>query len=353
MALGPLMIDLAGTALTGEERDLLRHPLVGGVILFSRNYQSPRQIRALNREIHALRQPPLLIAVDHEGGRVQRFREVFFHLPASAELGRCYDRDPRTALALAEQAGWLMASELRAVEVDFSFAPVLDLGHGLSRVIGDRALHRDPDSVANLGQALMRGMRKAGMAAVGKHFPGHGSVIPDSHHEAPVDERCPADILGDDMRPFERLIHAGLPAIMPAHVVYAQVDSRPAGFSEYWLKRVLRGQLGFQGAILSDDLSMAGAALGGTPLERARLALRAGCDMLLICNQRAAVLEVLDGLDDTPSPASQARLSRLHGLHRAPEWDRLHADSAWQQARDRLAALEQAPELDLREDRLA
>jgi beta-N-acetylhexosaminidase len=347
------MIDIDGLQLSQEERELLRHPLIGGVILFSRNYASPAQVAALAAEIHALRQPPLLIAVDHEGGRVQRFRQEFTHLPANLGYGRCHDRDPSRALALAEQAGWLMGVELRAVGVDFSFAPVLDLHRGISRVIDDRALHHDPETVAELARALMAGMRRGGIAAVGKHFPGHGSVAADSHHEIPVDDRRLADIQAEDMLPFERMIHYGLPALMPAHVIYPQVDNLPAGFSTRWLNEILRGQLGFQGAIFSDDLSMAGAAVGGTVAERTRLALHAGCDMALICNHRAGAIQAIDELKSYASPASLFRLSRLHGHKTTLDWQALHASPDWRQATETLARLDQAPELNLNNDEVA
>jgi beta-N-acetylhexosaminidase len=307
------MLDLAGTALSTEERERLLHPLVGGVILFTRNYESPEQLRALVEEIHNLREPQLLVAVDHEGGRVQRFRWGFTTLPPMRRLGEMYDEHPKRALRLAENTGWLMAAELRAVGVDFSFAPVLDLDGGVSEIIGDRAFHANPEIVAALAQATMRGMHKAGMAAVGKHFPGHGSVAPDSHVALPVDERDFADIAAADLVPFERMVHYGLEAIMPAHVIYARVAPEPAGFSRYWLKNVLRGQLGFQGVIFSDDLSMEGAKGAGDIVTRARAALAAGCDMVLVCNDPAAAAQLIDGLGAHDDPVSHLRLVRLHG----------------------------------------
>ncbi len=313
MTLGALMIDIAGPALDDTDREVLRHPLVGGVILFSRNYADRAQLAALCAELHALRTPPLLIAVDHEGGRVQRFRNGFTELPPMARLGAAYARAPRAALATATELGWLMAAELRAVGVDFSFAPVLDLHTATSRVINDRAFHAEPEAVGRLAQAFMRGMHAAGMAAVGKHFPGHGTVNADSHHELPIDRRPLSRIRRRDMLPFRLLSAAGIEAIMPAHILFPRVDSVPVGYSARWLGEVLRGELEFQGAIFSDDLSMSGAAIGASHVERARRALAAGCDMCLLCNDRPAAVRVLQDLDVAPEPLSVVRLIRMHG----------------------------------------
>ncbi|HPF59231.1 MAG TPA: beta-N-acetylhexosaminidase [Candidatus Competibacteraceae bacterium] len=329
MALGPVMLGLESLMLTAEERELLKHPLVGGVILFARNYQSPEQIARLTEAIHALRQPRLLIAVDHEGGRVQRFREGFTRLPAVRRLGEIYDQNPLRAKQLARITGWLMATELRAVGVDFSFAPVLDLDHGVSGIIGDRAFHHDPEIVADLAHAYASGMQKAGMEAVGKHFPGHGGIAADSHLELPVDPRSYVDLATTDLLAFERMIHYGLAALMPAHVLYPQVDDRPAGFSTRWLKSILRQELEFHGVVFSDDLDMAGAQEAGDPPERARAALMAGCDMVLACNDRRAAVAILDQLGQKPDPVSQVRLIRLHGRGR-PNWKRLHHNPVWQ-----------------------
>src|SRR3954447_5241959 len=270
MPLGPIMLDIGGTRLTPADREKLEHPLVGGVILFTRNYSSFEQLAQLTAEIHALRTPPLLIAVDHEGGRVQRFREGFTRLPPMRELGIIWDEHPATARHLAKAAGFVLAAELRAAGVDFSFTPVLDMDYGQSTVIGDRAFHSAPRVIAELAHHLVSGLKLGGMAAVGKHFPGHGYIEADSHTELPIDHRSYHDIETNDLIPFRKLIDFGLPAIMPAHVIYPQVDSRPAGFSEIWLKEILRKNLGFEGCIFSDDLSMEGAAGAGGPLQRAQ-----------------------------------------------------------------------------------
>lgn len=325
------MLGLEGPELSAQERELLRHPLVGGVILFTRNYQSPAQLTALTGVIHALRQPRLLIAVDHEGGRVQRFRDGFTRLPAVRRLGELYDQDRMRAKQLARGTGWLMAAELRAVGVDFSFAPVLDLDHGVSSIIGDRAFHSDPEAVADLAHAYVSGMQKAGMEAVGKHFPGHGGIAADSHLELPVDPRPLAVLETADLLAFERMIHYGLAALMPAHVRYPAVDDQPAGFSARWLKDILRQRLEFQGVIFSDDLDMAGAQVAGGPLERAKAALAAGCDMILACNDRRAALAILDGLPVAPDPVRLVRLIRLHGRGRLTV-ERLRRNPLWQRA---------------------
>ena len=336
---GPVMLGLTGIELSTEEPELLCHPQVGGVILFSRNYQSPEQVAALTAAVNAIR-PELLIAVDHEGGRVQRFRAGFTALPAMRQLGRCYDRDTAQALTQAEACGWLLASELRAVGVDFSFAPVLDLDYDRCPAIGDRALHHDPQVVSELALALQTGMREAGMATVGKHFPGHGAVDVDSHLAVPVDDRGYDQLAAADLIPFGRLIEAGLAAVLPAHVVYRQCDPRPAGFSPFWLQTILRQRLGFQGAIFSDDLDMAGAGWAGSPPERAQAALAAGCDMVLACNDRAAAVAILERLDQVNygmPPASLRRLAALRGGGRPRGLTALRSDPAWRQAHHRLA----------------
>jgi len=312
MTLGPVMMDLVGPELTAEERERLRHPHAGGVILFSRNYRSPEQVAALVAEVHDVREPQLLVAVDHEGGRVQRFRDGFTALPPARHFGDIYDENPKRAKRLAHTAGWLMAAELRAVGVDFSFAPVLDLDRNISAVIGDRAFHRRAEAVADLAISYIGGMTQAGMAATGKHFPGHGGCAPDSHLALPQDEREFADI-AEDILPFERTIGNGLAGIMPAHVVFPRVDPQPAGYSRFWLSDVLRGRLRFQGVIFSDDLSMEGAKGAGDMVARAHAALAAGCDMVLVCNDPAGAARVLEGLRPADDPVSPLRLVRMHG----------------------------------------
>lgn len=347
MSLGPIMCDLRGLQLEADERDMLLHPQTGGVILFSRNYESPEQIAALTKSIHNLRQPHLLIAVDHEGGRVQRFREGFSLLPACALIGQCGSISQSNTLA--EQAGWLMASELLAVGIDLSFAPVLDVGGKISKVIGDRAFHVNPERVAQLARAYMRGMKDAGMAAVGKHYPGHGSVVEDSHVAIPYDERPFEDIKMHDLVPFERMIHAGLPGLMPAHVIYSKVDKLPAGFSSIWLKQILRKQFEFQGTIFSDDLSMAGAeVIGGYP-ERAETALNAGCDMVLVCNNQHGAIEILDEANINSNIESQSRLIRMHG-HFGNSLNELRQTKLWKERSEAVANLEKEPELNFGDD---
>ena len=340
MRLGPVMLDLKGTELDAEERELLQHPALGGVILFRRNFETPAQVADLVVSIHAVRDPHPLVAVDQEGGRVQRFQSGFSRLPPAAWYGELYRADRDRARRVVGLAGWLMAAELRVVGVDFSYAPVLDLGSGVSTVIGDRAFSPRPEDVADLAKAWVKGCQAAGMAAVGKHFPGHGGVAADSHLDLPVDNRRFQDILMADLVPFDRLIRAGLEAIMPAHVVYPQADSKPAGFSPFWIRRVLRNQLGFQGLIFSDDLNMAAAeAAGGYP-ERARAALGAGCDMILICNNRPAAQAILGALRDWDDPAAHLRYVRMHGRGGGPLAE-VRLDARWSQAVRELAAYQE------------
>ena len=345
MAHGPVMLDLAGARLSDEERDRLRHPACGGVILFTRNVESPGQLRGLVEEIHGLRRPPRRVAVDHEGGRVQRFREGFTRLPPMGWLGCVYTESPQRALQEARELGWLMAAELRSVGVDFSFAPVLDLGRGICDVIGDRAFHNDPQIVAELAHAWMSGMHEAGMPAVGKHFPGHGGVSEDSHLDLPIDRRPLRDLMMEDVLPFQRMIHYGLEAIMPAHVIYSDADARPAGFSAFWLKRVLRDELEFSGVIFSDDLSMNAAHEAGDYAHRADAALAAGCDMVLVCNNATAADQVLRHLEGHEDPAAQSRLMRMHGRGNLTRAE-LHENKRWHRA-VRVAAAHQENSLEL------
>jgi beta-N-acetylhexosaminidase len=340
------MVDLRGLELAPEERELLRHPAVGGVILFSRNYASVEQLARLTGEIHRLRQPPLLIAVDQEGGRVQRFRDGFFRLPPAGRFGVLYQGDRHRALELAREAGWLMASEILSVGADLSFAPVLDLDLGVSAVIGDRAFDRRPGVVTELALAYQRGMHEAGMATVGKHFPGHGGVAVDSHLSLPEDERSLVDLELLDLIPFQRLVQNGLNGIMAAHVLYPRVDTQPAGFSRRWLGDVLRARLGFQGAIFSDDLSMGGAAWAGDHAQRARTALAAGCDMVLVCNQPEHAGRVVESLAGHNDPAAHLRLARMHG-NATPERGQLLASRRYRAAAAELARCEAERWLDM------
>ena len=346
MSLGPVMLDIDGLTLSPADRDLLREPAVGGVILFTRNYESAEQITDLVAEIRALCSPPLLIAVDHEGGRVQRFREGFTAIPPMRRVGREYDRDSESGLAAARAAGWMIGSELRAVGIDLCFAPCLDLDWGVSEIIGNRAFHSKPEAVTELAAAFCRGLRRAGMAAVGKHFPGHGAVLADSHHKLPVDHREYGLVL-DDMRPYERLIGNGqLAGVMLAHIVYERMDMLPASFSEYWIQRELRSRLGFGGAVFCDDLSMKATRDYGSMAERARLALEAGCDMILVCNDRDAAHQAVDALNEFSNPLSLVRLARLHGTGH-PLRETLLASEEWHSINEQFAHWSDRPELHL------
>jgi beta-N-acetylhexosaminidase len=339
MGLGPVMLDVLGTQLSAEDETRLSHPLVGGVILFARNYRSPGQLAELTAAIHALHTPPLLIAVDHEGGRVQRFREGYTKIPAMRELGKIWDVHPHRARHLAQQVGYVMAAELRACGVDFSFTPVLDVDHGQSSVIGDRAFHNNPQAIAELAHSLLLGLKQGGMPTVGKHFPGHGFVTADSHLDIPVDEREFVDIEMCDLVPFRQMVNYGLTAVMPAHVIYPKVDSRPAGFSRVWLKDILRGQLGFEGCIFSDDLSMEGATVAGGIVQRAEAALNAGCDMVLVCNKPESADELLQGLHWEMPATSRARLAQMHGKQHPESMAQLHEQQRFHKALDEIAAI--------------
>ena len=331
---GPVMVDVAGYTLTKAEKKRLRHPLVGGVILFARNFENRAQLTALTRQIHKARKEPLLILVDHEGGRVQRFREDgFTPLPPMRALGQLWDQDPLQAMRLATEAGYVLAAELRACGVDMSFTPVLDLDYGVSKVIGNRAFHADPRVVTMLSRALVHGLALAGMSACGKHFPGHGYVEADSHHEIPVDPRTLDEIMKDDAAPYAWLGDAVLPSVMPAHVIYPKVDKHPAGFSKRWVQDILRKRLGYDGVVFSDDLTMEGAAVAGDILDRANAALRAGCDMVLVCNRPDLADDLLARLEFEHPPESVARIRRLMPRFDAPDWDTLQAESRYQNAR--------------------
>ena len=328
---GPLMIDIAGTALTELDRERLSHPLVGGLILFARNYQSREQLTQLTSEVHALRTPQLPIAIDHEGGRVQRCREGFTRLPAMRRLGELWEQDQQKAIKAAQAIGYVLAAELRQCGVDLSFTPVLDLDWGRSGVIGNRAFHSDPTVVVRLAEALIEGLRRAGMGACGKHFPGHGWAEADSHVAIPVDPRGLTQ-LAVDMEPYRRL---KLDAVMPAHVIYPQVDSRSAGFSPVW-NDLLRRDIGFDGVIFSDDLSMEGASIVGDTVARVTAAWAAGCDMLLVCNTPDAVGDVLQRWQPKFNAQRSARIARLLPDRDLPD---VRADALYQAGVDWAKAL--------------
>lgn len=330
---GPLMVDVAGHTLTLNEKKRLLHPLVGGVILFARNFESRAQLSALTRSIHRLRAPQLLIAVDHEGGRVQRFRsDGFAVLPTMRSLGERWMQDPLQAMRMATEVGYVLGAELRACDVDLSFTPVLDLDYGVSSVIGDRSFHSDPRVVAMLARALAQGLGLAGMAACGKHFPGHGAVRADSHHAVPRDPRALKRILQEDAAPYQWLGDQVIASVMPAHVIYSKVDSKPAGFSAKWIQDILRKKLRYDGVVFSDDLTMEAAAVAGDILARAEAALQAGCDMALVCNRPDLADELLVRLSHQSDVASLARITRLMPATQAPGWQALQQQPAYRKA---------------------
>jgi beta-N-acetylhexosaminidase len=333
LALGPLMIDIAGTQLSDFDRERLCHPLVGGIILFTRNYVNPDQLEALTSEIHALRRP-FLIAVDHEGGRVQRFRDGFTLLPSMATLGHLWDQQPAAALEAALQVGYVLATELRSRGVDYSFTPVLDLDYGPSRVIGDRAFHRQPEAVVALAGALVAGLRKGGMGSCGKHFPGHGYVVPDSHVELPVDDRS-LEALQEDLVPYRKL---DLDAVMAAHVIYNCMDCNTAVFSNKWID-YLRNDIKFDGVVFTDDLSMQGAGVVGGMLNRVDTAYRAGCDMLVVCNSPESVGEVLADWQPEVDPARGKRVEALLPRQVASNWQALQSNPLYLAAQETIARL--------------
>ena len=310
--IGPLMADVGGLALSAEDREVLSHPLVGGVILFARNYSDPDQLRALCAELKALKRPPLLLAVDHEGGRVQRFRVGFSRIPAMGTLGKLYEESPAKAAEEAQAHGLTIGRELAAYGIDLCFAPVLDRDTGISQIIGDRAFAEDVDVIIALARAFRAGLNQAGLAATGKHFPGHGGVAADSHTELPVDRRAQAELELKDLAPFRALVADGIESLMMAHVRYTAVDEKPASLSRRWIRGVLRTQMNYNGAVFCDDLNMAGAKVGGEIDERALTALDAGCDMLPVCNDRESVVQLLGKLPVKPRKLASARLQRLY-----------------------------------------
>lgn len=311
--MGPLMLDVSGCELTHEEIDILDHPLVGGLILFSRNYHDQKQLSDLVKHIREVTRNELVIATDHEGGRVQRFRDGFSKIPAMGSISQHSYQNTQQLNYCCEQFGWLMAAELLAFDIDISFAPVLDI-HGVSEVIGDRSFHQTPEKIVSLASEFIKGMHRAGMSATGKHFPGHGNVLEDSHIAMPIDKRNKVDIFSHDMAIFKSIHQQGLlDAVMPAHVIYPDVDNLPAGFSQQWIKQILRQELQFDGVVFSDDLSMQGAVQMGNIVERAELALGAGCDMILVCNDPTGAVKVIDGLPENLHVhyKSQERTKRL------------------------------------------
>jgi beta-N-acetylhexosaminidase len=337
---GPVVLDVVGKALTADDERRIAHPLTGGVILFARNFESRAQLVALTRAIREVRDD-VLICIDHEGGRVQRAKtDGFTHLPAMSQLGELWDRDVLVATKAAMACGYVLAAELRACDIDLSFTPVLDLDYGRSGVIGDRAFHADPRVVTMLANHLTHGLLLAGMANCGKHFPGHGHVEADSHVAVPVDERTLEEILSQDARPYDWMGQA-LASVMPAHVIYPKVDPNPAGFSRFWLQDILRTQLGFEGVIFSDDLSMEGASVAGTVTQAARAALEAGCDMVLICNHPERADQLLGELDVAGTKVSQRRIRKLFGRRRPVDWNKLQQEAEYR------AALRQLKELEL------
>ena len=331
---GPAVVDILGPVLADEDRERIRHPAAGAVILFARNYESPEQLALLTEEMEKLREPALPVCVDHEGGRVQRFREGFTAIPPMRELGRLWDRDREQGRAAAHAIGYLIGAELGACGLDFSFAPVLDIDYGGSSVIGDRSLHFDPTAVGALGSRLISGLKAAGMAAVAKHFPGHGFATADSHVAVPKDERPVNEVLRKDALPYRAAMEAGLAGVMPAHVVFTQASADPAGYSRFWLQEVLRGRLGFQGLVFSDDLSMEGACVAGGPPERARAALEAGCDMVLLCNDPAGCDALLASL----AGVTLSRIEAWEAMRRRGGRD-LRKSVAYREARQVLAAM--------------
>lgn len=338
MPLGPVMCDVAGTRLSEAERLRLRHPLVGGVILFARNFSDIEQLKALVAELRAVRDPELIVAVDHEGGRVQRFRQGFTRLPAMRELGRLWDVNAARAEEMARNVGYVLAAELLACGVGLSFTPVLDLDYGQSRVVGDRSFHRQPQVVQTLARALASGLREAGMGAVGKHFPGHGYAEADSHVEIPRDSRTFGAIWNEDIQPYAQPLTEELSGVMPAHVIYDSVDPNPAGFSSFWIRDVLRARLGFKGVVFSDDLTMEGATVVGDIVARAKAANDAGCDMVLVCNRPELTDELLLRWMPEFDELSSNRISQLQPRVSLSQRSVLSCDATYLAAHQQLAA---------------
>ncbi len=327
--MGPLMLDLSAYEINADEKEILDHPLVGGIILFSRNYHDHAQLTELTRQIRTYSRNQVLIAVDQEGGRVQRFKEGFSPIPAMGRIYTNASSDMEIASPNAEMLGWLMAAEILAFDIDISFAPVLDIC-GVSEMIGDRSFHQKETIIIELASRFIQGMHQAGMKSCAKHFPGHGSVLEDSHTSSPVDKRSAEEIMSSDMRVFTEVHQRGLlDAVMPAHVVYPKVDKLPAGFSSKWLREILRKKLDFDGVVFSDDLSMHGASVVGGFADRAKAAMQAGCDMVLVCNNQAGAIQVLDGL-----PIDYQASDRLKTMAKptSPTMATLKESSKWQQA---------------------
>ena len=340
------MIGLRGTSLAADEREWLASPLIGGVILFSRNFSSREQIESLVRDIHGVREPSLLVTVDQEGGRVQRLPAPFTSLPAARQFGHAYDENPKAGIELARSSAWLMAAELRAVGIDMSFVPVVDVDRGLSEVIGDRALHEDPEVVSRLAIAISEGLEQAGMTPTAKHFPTHAGSRSDSHTHVAKDPRdYPALI--DDLEPYRQLIAHGLHSVMVGHVVFPALDPRPASFSSWWIETQLRGELRFTGAVISDDMSMVGASIVGDLEQRVGLALDAGCDIVLLCNLDAEIPALLKAFKGYVDPAAQLRLMRLRGRDGTP-WEELQTSTRWRKVRRAVDELQAPPKLELK-----
>lgn len=340
MARGSIMADVAGLRLTNDEKKRLLNPNIGGVILFRRNFESVAQLKQLTAEIKALRSPELVIAVDHEGGRVQRFIKGFTRLPAMNVLGQMWDEQGKAqAILAARTIGWVLAAELRACGIDLSFTPVLDLNWDQNQVIGNRSFHQDADVVIILAMALQNGLNRGGMKTCGKHFPGHGFVEGDSHYVLPKDNRSLAELWADDIRPFSQLSQVGMAAVMPAHVVYPQVDPEPAGFSSYWLKQVLRKEIGFDGVIFSDDLTMEGAAGAGNIHVRAQKSFDAGCDIVLVCNRPDLVDELLFKFKAPVNQHLAKRWQAMAGLGLVSDWEALVHTDAFKNAQKTVATL--------------